>query len=102
MWIIFSTDPSARALVGSREGACVYIDGNHDYEIALRDWCVCSASLRTGSIVVLDDSALLTAYRPPLFATTGHRGPSRLAREIDRTQFREILQVGHNRAFQQL
>jgi hypothetical protein len=43
---------------------------------------------------------LSTLYRPPSFATSGHPGPSRIADEIDRNNFREILQVGHNRVFQ--
>jgi hypothetical protein len=37
-----------------------------------------------------------------VFATAGHPGPTRLAGEIDRKKFREILQVGHNRVFQKL
>jgi hypothetical protein len=35
-------------------------------------------------------------------AAWGRRKPSRLAQEIDRTQFREILQVGHNRFFEKI
>jgi hypothetical protein len=53
-------------------------------------------------VIVLDDSGLTTAYRPPLFATGGHPGPSRLASELDRSRFREVLQVGHNRAFERI
>ena len=38
------------------------------------------------------------------FACEGmtYPGPSRLAREIDRNQFWEILQVGHNHVFQKI
>jgi hypothetical protein len=53
-------------------------------------------------VIVLDDSALGTAYRPPAFASGGHPGPSRVAAEIDRTGFREILRVGHNRTFRRV
>jgi hypothetical protein len=53
-------------------------------------------------VIVLDDAGLYTAYRAPAFAFTGHPGPSRLAQEIDRTTFQEIVQVGHNRVFQKL
>jgi uncharacterized protein YjiS (DUF1127 family) len=96
----YSTDPAATELIASRAWSCVYIDGNHDYEIARQDWDLCSAHLRPQGIVVLDDSGLDTKYVPPIFSTGGHPGPSRLAREIDRARFREILQVGHNRVFQ--
>lgn len=98
----FSTDPDAVSLISSREWDCVYIDGNHDYEVALADWKNCSAAVVQGGIVVLDDSALGTDYRPPAFATGGHPGPSRVAEEIDRSRFQEILRVGHNRVFQKL
>jgi hypothetical protein len=96
----FSTDAEAVALIRSKAWDMIYIDGNHDYEVAKSDWEVCSQSARPGGVIVLDDSALHTAYKPPVIATAGHPGPSRLAGEIDRTKFREILQVGHNRVFQ--
>jgi hypothetical protein len=98
----YSTDPEAVSLIQSKTWDLIYIDGNHDYEVALKDWEVCSACARDGGIIVLDDAGLTTAYRPPLFATGGHPGPSRLAEEIDRARFREILQVGHNRVFQKI
>lgn len=98
----YSTDPSAQKLITSRPWSVIYIDGNHDYEIAGQDWNVCARSLQPGGLIVLDDAGLTTTYRPPLFATGGHPGPSRVAREIDRGQFREILQVGHNRVFQRI
>lgn len=97
----FSTDEEAVNLIASRDWSCIYIDGNHDYEIVRRDWDLCSAHVQLGGLIVLDDSGLSTGYVPPLIlATAGHLGPSRLAQEIDRTCFREILQVGHNRVFQ--
>lgn len=98
----YSTDEAAQKLAASRDWSFIYIDGNHDYEIARRDWDLCSAHLQPGGLIVLDDSGLTTNYVPPIFATGGHPGPSRLAQEIDRTRFREILQVGHNRVFQKI
>ena len=98
----YSTDEAARKLVASRDWSFIYIDGNHDYEIARQDWDLCAAHLSPGGLIVLDDSGLTTNYAPPIFATGGHPGPSRLAHEIDRTRFREILQVGHNRVFQKI
>lgn len=96
-----STDPTAQLTIASRRWDCVYIDGNHDYEIAKKDWDCCSRNLNRGGLIVLDDSSLTTSYKAPLFATAGHPGPSELARQIkDSSDFSEILQVGHNRVFQ--
>jgi Methyltransferase domain len=81
----------------------IYIDGNHDYEVVIKDWELCSSHTKKGGIIVLDDSALTTSFNPPPYAgTRGHPGPSRLAQEIDRSTFKELLQVGHNRVFQRL
>jgi len=96
----YSTDPEARAYICAREWDMIYIDGNHDYEVVKKDWSLCSAQLKVGGVVVLDDSGLTTSLMPPPFATRGHPGPSRLASEIDSAAFRQVLQVGHNRAFQ--
>jgi len=84
----------------SRSWDFIYIDGNHEYEVARKDFLRCAKILNPGGKIVLDDSALLTSYRPPLFATAGHPGPSRLAAEADSLGFQEILRVGHNRVFQ--
>jgi hypothetical protein len=98
----FSTDRAALDLITSRHWDCIYIDGNHDYEVVKADWNICSTAVRPNGLIVLDDAGLTTAFEPPIFATKGHPGPSRVAEEIDRSQFREILQVGHNRVFQKL
>jgi len=96
----YSTDQIAIDLISQHAWDAIYIDGNHDYDIARADWSVCSANIQTGGVIVLDDSALGTVYNPPRFATAGHPGPSRLTAEIDPAEFSEILRVGHNRVFQ--
>lgn len=96
----YSTDPEALAVIASRRWDMIYIDGNHDYDVVLKDWDACSNAVRPGGIIILDDSGLTTTYQPPPFSTAGHPGPSRLASEIDPKRFKEILQVGHNRVFQ--
>lgn len=95
----FSTDPEAVKLIQSREWDAIYVDGNHDYEVVTRDWEVCSRALKPGGFIVLDDSGLTTSFQHPVSGTAGHPGPSRLAQEIDRNRFPEVLQVGHNRVF---
>jgi predicted O-methyltransferase YrrM len=97
----FSTDPEAIQTIAAGEWDCIYIDGNHDYDVARSDWDHCSRALKPGGLIVLDDSGITTEYLPPAFATRGHPGPSQLAEEIVREgTFSEILQVGHNRVFQ--
>lgn len=98
----YSTDEKAVEFISSQPLNCIYIDGNHDFEIVQRDWQNCSQALAGGGIIVLDDSGLTTEYQPPIFSTKGHPGPSRMAKEIDHSKFREILQVGHNRVFQKI
>jgi hypothetical protein len=99
----FSTDIAATELISSKEWDAIYIDGNHDYEVARKDWDLCSEHVKHGGVIVLDDSALTTSFHLPAYAgTRGHPGPSRLAQGIDRSRFKEILQVGHNRVFQRI
>jgi hypothetical protein len=95
-----STDPEAQSLIASKAWAMIYIDGNHDYEVVRQDWEVCARSVRPGGLIVLDDAGLGTAYQPPISVTAGIAGPSQMAREIDRSLFPEVMQVGHNRVFQ--
>jgi hypothetical protein len=96
----YSTDPEAIAAIRGTIWDCVYIDGNHDYDVVRSDWEACAPQVRPGGIIVLDDAGLTTRFRPPAFATKGHPGPSRLAAEVGRPPWAEILQVGHNRVFQ--
>jgi methyltransferase family protein len=96
----YSNDDQAREAIRSRPWEIVYIDGNHDYAVVKADWEICSANLKPGGLIVLDDSGITSAYQPPIFATRGHPGPSRVAAEISPQMFKEILQVGHNRVFQ--
>ena len=98
----YSTDESAHSLIESHVWDCIYIDGNHEYEIAKHDWELCANNIRSGGVIVLDDSALTTPYRPPSFASGGHLGPSQVAAEVEKEKFLEVLQVGHNRVFSRL
>ena len=95
-----STDEQAINLVSSRSWDLIYIDGNHDYEVAKRDWDLCARNVTPGGLVVLDDAGITTSYTPSILGTRGHPGPSRVAAEINPDAFKEILQVGHNRVFQ--
>jgi hypothetical protein len=97
-----STSAMAVERIREQRWEMIYIDGNHEYEVVRQDWSNCQAALSPDGIIVLDDAALYTGFENPPFATKGHPGPSRLAEEIDRSLFREILRVGHNRVFQKI
>jgi hypothetical protein len=98
----FSNAPEALKFISSTAWDMVYIDGNHDCEVALSDWLACSKAVRRGGVVVLDDASLHTDFHPPVFASAGHPGPSTVADDICTAQFKEILSMGHNRVFQKL
>jgi hypothetical protein len=97
-----STDPAAIETIQSTPWDMIYIDGNHDYEVVIEDWKNCAANIRPGGVIVLDDSSLDSGYQPPLFASGGFPGPSKIANSLGTGAFREILHVGHNRAFQKV
>jgi hypothetical protein len=98
----FSTSDEGIAFIQSRCWNLVYIDGNHDYAVAKSDWEHCSNALAPGGIIVMDDSALHTDFKPPPLSTAGHPGPSKVVGEIDPARFQEIFAAGHNRVFQRI
>ncbi|HEY2010069.1 MAG TPA: class I SAM-dependent methyltransferase [Rhizomicrobium sp.] len=96
----FSTDTVAKSHIASRQWDMVYIDGNHDYEVALSDYQVCRDNLAPGGLLVLDDSSLYSGYRPPLFGFPGHPGPSRVLRDFAMKELEFLGAVGHNNVLQ--
>jgi hypothetical protein len=98
----FSTDQAMVETISSNCWSLIYIDGNHDYDVAKHDFALCASSLDESGIIVLDDASLDTDYKPPFFATAGHPGPSQVARNMDRSRFEELSSVGHNRVFRKL
>ena len=98
----FSTDKNMIGKIDSEKWDLIFIDGNHDYEVAKADFIVCAANIRKGGLIVLDDASLNNEYNPPFYSTAGHPGPSRVASEIDTASFEEIISVGHNRAFRKI
>jgi predicted O-methyltransferase YrrM len=92
----FSTDATAKAFIAAQAWDLVYIDGNHDYEVALSDYRICRDHLAPGGLLVLDDASLYSTYRPPLFAFPGHPGPSRVLRDFALKELEFLGAVGHN------
>jgi hypothetical protein len=96
----FSTESIAIDFIKSRRWNLIYIDGNHDYEVALADYEVCKDSLADGGLLVMDDSSLYLDYQPPSFSFAGHPGPSRVVQERTMKELRFLGGVGHNNVFQ--
>jgi cephalosporin hydroxylase len=95
----FSTDPIALQHVRSRRWDLTYIDGNHDYKVALADYQVCRDNLADGGLLVMDDSSLCTDFRPPQYASAGHSGPSQIVQDSAMKELHFLGGVGHNNVF---
>jgi cephalosporin hydroxylase len=96
----FSTDPEAINHIACRGWNLIYIDGSHDFEIALADYRLCRDHLVSGGLLVLDDASLGTSFHPPSFSFAGHLGPSRVATEFAMKEMKFLGAVGHNNIFQ--
>lgn len=95
-----STDTEMIDVIKSKKWDFIYIDGSHDYDVVKNDFDVCSSMLSSNGIIILDDSAFYNGFKPPAYSSVGHSGPSKLADEIDKDVFKEVIAVGHNRVFQ--
>jgi cephalosporin hydroxylase len=95
----YSTDSKAVEFIRSRKWNLIYIDGNHDYEVALADYEVCRDALAEGGLLVMDDSSLYTDFCPPTFSFAGHPGPSRVVQERAMKELHFLCGVGHNNVF---
>lgn len=96
----YSTDERAREYIGESKWDLIYIDGNHDYEIALADYLLCRDSLAVGGLLIMDDSSLYTDFNPPTFSFAGHPGPSKIVKDLAIGELKFIGAVGHNNVFQ--
>lgn len=95
----YSTDIEAVNYIKSRKWNIIYIDGNHDYDVALADYKLCRDSLADGGLLVMDDSSLYTDFQPPSFSFAGHPGPSRVVQELAMKELQFLGGVGHNNVF---
>lgn len=94
-----STDSNAIEYIKSHQWDLIYIDGNHDYDIALLDYKNCRDSLAKGGLLIMDDSSLYTDFKPPAFSFAGHPGPSRIVQELAIKELHFLGGVGHNNVF---
>ena len=96
----FSTEPLAKAYIQSQKWDLIYIDGSHDYDVALSDYEISIRSLTNGGLLVMDDSSLYTEYKPNSGSFAGHPGPSKIVNERAMHDLKFIGSVGHNNIFQ--
>lgn len=95
----YSTDKAARVAIREGKWDLIYIDGNHDYDVALHDYLICRDSLKSGGLLVMDDSSLFTDFKPPSFSFSGHPGPSSVVKEFALKELEFVCGVGHNNVF---
>ena len=81
----------------------IYIDGSHNYPDVKIDLDLAYFGLKSGGLLVLDDSSLYTDFKP-LFSNAfrGHPGPSRVFLEIERNKWKFVMGVGHNNILQKI
>jgi hypothetical protein len=95
-----SSEPQAVEAIARQKWDLAYIDGNHDYDVALEDYRRCRDALAPRGLLVLDDASLNTTFVPPSFSFAGHPGPSRVAQEFAHRELKFLGAVGHNNVFQ--
>ena len=94
-----STDLVALNHISNSKWDLIYIDGNHDYEVALEDYQNCKLALNPGGLLVMDDSSMWTSFVPPAFSFAGHPGPSRIVAERAKVELDFLGAIGHNNVF---
>jgi len=98
----FSNDPHSIEFIEKGNWDLIYIDGSHDYDVAMNDYLVCKKALVKGGLLILDDSSLYTDYHPPKFGFAGHPGPSKIVIENALNEMEFVFAVGHNNVFRKL
>lgn len=89
-----STGTTAVSHIAGRTWDLVYIDGCHDFDVALSDYQLCKEKLSGHGLLVLDDASA-GAWSPPPFAFAGHPGPSKVAAEHAMCEMSFLGAVGH-------
>jgi len=92
----YSTDPVAQRHIREGDWDLIYVDGSHDFDIALQDIENSTFGLRIGGILVVDDSSL---YKDFTLSFAGHPGPSKVIEEFLPNGLAHLLTVGHNNFF---
>lgn len=95
----YSTDPEVLQIVENRMLSIIYIDGDHTYDTVIYDIKKYSPLIRTGGFLVMDDAS---CNLPGTAFWKGHQSVSDATNIIDELEFKNILNVGHNRVYQRI
>lgn len=95
----YSQDEAIKANADKLSFDVVYVDGGHRYEEVVADIDFYGDRVKHGGYLVLDDASW---FQPGTVFWKGHESVSRAAENIDRTKYRNILNIGHNRVYLRL
>jgi hypothetical protein len=93
----YSQDEHVFARVSGLSFDVVYIDGGHRYDEASSDLRMYSPLVRNGGYLVVDDASF---FEPGSLFFKGFESVSLATRQLDPGEFRNVLNVGHNRLYQ--
>lgn len=96
----YSTDERAIKEIETTKWDLIYIDGSHDFDIALQDYLHCKENLSKPGLLIFDDSSLGSNYKPLKFSFAGHPGPSRICNEYAMREMKFLGGIGHINIFQ--
>ena len=94
-----STAPDVIERVQRERFTLVFIDGDHSYEVARSDIANFAPLVEPGGYIVIDDAA---TELPGSGYFKGMKEVSLACRELERSDFVNVLNVGHNRIFRRL
>jgi cephalosporin hydroxylase len=95
----YSQDRRIKAQAENLSFDMAYVDGGHRYDEVLDDMGFYGKRVKIGGYLVLDDASY---FQPGTLFWKGHESVSRAAEEIDTNNYKNILNVGHNRVYQRL
>ncbi|MCO5947681.1 CmcI family methyltransferase [Mucilaginibacter flavidus] len=95
----YSTDATIIERVSTQRFAIIYVDGDHTFEGVLHDIKQYACLVEKGGFLVMDDAS---CNIPGTKFWKGHKSVSDACKIIDKMQFKNILNIGHNRVYQKL
>lgn len=95
----FSNDVGILDQIKNERYDLIYIDGDHSYEGVLTDLKNFCPKLNKGGLLVMDDAS---CNIPGTAFWKGHQSVSDACKVISEKEFRNVLNVGHNRVYQKI
>lgn len=95
----YSQDEQVKDKVGDLMFDLIYIDGGHRYEEVSDDIAFYGKKVKPGGYLVFDDASY---FKPGDIFFKGYESVSRAVEDIDRNEFINVLNIGHNRIFKRI